>query len=144
MRVRPQGLHELGQIKRVILDIELARRDRNIPRIVPVGDIDIGIGQQRGDGGPQKRRVMPRHRRDQQHLPGHRRPAADEELHQIAEGFLRQPAFTSTRWSCPSGPTIDRMPQSGLAIMRLKVRSVTSPQAAISGSNGFIDMANAG
>jgi len=31
---------------------------------------------------------MPRHRRDQQHLPGHRRPAADEELHQIAEGFL--------------------------------------------------------
>jgi hypothetical protein len=36
------------------------------------------------------------------------------------------------------------MPQSGFATMRLKVRSVTSPQAAIIGSIGFIDIANAG
>ncbi len=52
--------------------------------------------------------------------------------------------LTSTRWSCPSGPTIDRMPQSGLAIMRLKLRSVTSPQAAIRGRAGFSDSAKAG
>jgi hypothetical protein len=61
----------------------------------------------------------------------------------LPKGFSTT-VFTSTRWSCPSGPTIERMPQSGLAIIRPKLRSVTSPQAAIIGSSGFIDSANTG
>ncbi len=88
IRLGAHDLHELGEVERVILDIELAGADRDIPRIVPVGDIDIRVRQQRGDGGPQQRCIVPRHRSDQQHLACHRRPAAHEELHQVAEGLL--------------------------------------------------------
>ena len=42
------------------------------------------------------------------------------------------------------GPTIDRMPQSGLATIRENERSVTSPQAAMICSIGFIDSAKTG
>ena len=42
------------------------------------------------------------------------------------------------------GPTMERMPQSGLTTMREKLRSATSPQAAVSCSIGFIDRAKAG
>ena len=88
MGVGAERPHEIDEVEGVILDVELARRHGDVAGVVPVGDIDIRIGQQRGDGGPQQRRVMARHRRDQQHLAGHRRTAADEELHQIAEGLF--------------------------------------------------------
>ncbi|QFT60518.1 hypothetical protein FIU94_16940 [Sulfitobacter sp. THAF37] len=45
MCVRAQMLHEIDKVERVILDIELACADGNVAGIVPVGDIDVTIGQ---------------------------------------------------------------------------------------------------
>ena len=44
MGVGAQAPHELDEIERVILDIELARRHRNVAGIVPVGHKDIASG----------------------------------------------------------------------------------------------------
>ena len=88
--VRPQRAHELDQVERVILDVELARADRNVTRIVPIRHVNVGIGQKTGDGGAQERRIMARHRRHQQDAPRHRCPALDLEMDERAEGLVDQ------------------------------------------------------
>jgi len=49
-----------------------------------------------------------------------------------------------TVWSLPSSTVTVGMPQSGLAIMRAKERSVTSPQAFIHSTIGLAVSAIAG
>ena len=46
MGLRPKVAHEIHQIQCVILNIEAPRRNGNVARIVPVGDVDIAIRQQ--------------------------------------------------------------------------------------------------
>ena len=96
MGVWPHVAHELHQIESVILDIELARADRNVAGIVPIGDIDITIGQQTDDGRAQKRGVMARHWGNQQHLAGHSRAPGNSEVHQIAKRFWKNHIWTDS------------------------------------------------
>ena len=84
--VRAQLFHEIDNVEGVILDIELAFRDGDVPGVVPVGDIDLGIGQERHDRGPQEGRVMAGHRGDQQDLAVLFLAALDVEVDQVTEG----------------------------------------------------------
>ena len=49
MNVGAEMAHEIDEVECVILDVELAGADRNVARILPVGDIDIAIRQQAFD-----------------------------------------------------------------------------------------------
>ena len=42
-------------------------RERHVARVVPVGDVDVVVGQHRAHGVAQQRREVARHRRDDQH-----------------------------------------------------------------------------
>ena len=88
VRFRSQMPHEINEIQRVILDVELAGADRNVARIVPVGHINVGVGQQAGDRGPQQRRVVARHRCHDQQFARHRRAAANGKVDQVAKAFF--------------------------------------------------------
>ncbi len=86
--IGPQRAHEIDKIEGVVLDIELALRHRNIAGVVPVGDIDLAIGQQRIDRRAQERGVVARHRRHQQHPARFGLAALCLEMDQVAERAL--------------------------------------------------------
>src|SRR2546430_3559633 len=50
---------------RSIVEAEAAMQERHVARIVPVGDVDVVLGQHRADGGAQQRGEMPGQRRHQ-------------------------------------------------------------------------------
>ena len=50
----------------IFVEAESAVIERNVARIVPVGDVDVVILQQGLHGAAQQRREMPGHRRHQQ------------------------------------------------------------------------------
>ena len=43
-------------------------RHRHVAGVAPVGDVDVVVRQHVADGAAQQRRIVPRHRRDHQHL----------------------------------------------------------------------------
>ena len=51
----------------IVVEAEAAVRGRHVARIVPVGDVDVVLGQHGAHGGAQQRREMAGQRRDQQH-----------------------------------------------------------------------------
>jgi hypothetical protein len=77
---------EIDEVEGVVLDIELARADGDVAGVVPVGDVDVTIGQQAEHRGPQERGVVAGHGRDQKDLAARRRAALDVEADQVAEG----------------------------------------------------------
>ncbi len=85
--VGAQELHEVHEVERVILDIELAFADRDVAGIVPVGHIDFAIGQKAGNGRAQQRGIVSRHRRHQEHAARFGRAAGGLEVDQVAEGL---------------------------------------------------------
>ncbi len=50
----------------VVVEAEPAVRERDVARIVPVGDVDVMLGQERTHRRAQERREMARERRDQE------------------------------------------------------------------------------
>ena len=85
MRVRPQRLDEADQRVDIVVIAERACLQRDVAGIVPVGDVDVVVAQQRRHRVAQQRREMARHRRHDQHL-GLRRVAVLAEAKQAAEG----------------------------------------------------------
>ena len=65
---RAEMLEDLLEIIDVVVEIEVAGGERNGARIRPVGDVDAMGGQEGLDRAAQQRRVMARHRRDDQQL----------------------------------------------------------------------------
>jgi len=65
-RARADHFEKRDQMLDIIVEAEAAGRERRVARIVPVGDVDVMLGQQRLDGVAQQRREMPRQRRHQQ------------------------------------------------------------------------------
>ena len=61
---------ELDDIVDVVVEIEIALRQRHFARIGPVCDMHVMLGQQRLDRAAQERGVVAAHRRDQQDLAG--------------------------------------------------------------------------
>ena len=59
-------LKKFNEIIDIIVEIEPARGRRNQLRVAPVGDIDVVLGQHPLDRAAKKRRIMARHRRDDQ------------------------------------------------------------------------------
>ncbi len=59
-------LEELDQIIDIIVEIEAAVGQRHQLRVAPVGDVDIAARQQPLDRAAQQRRIVARHRRDDQ------------------------------------------------------------------------------
>ena len=90
MGIGAQMADEVHEVQRVILDVELAFRHRDVARIVPVSDIDLTIGQERHDGGAQERRVVPRHRCYEQNLTRQFPPTLDVKMDQTAERAFDQ------------------------------------------------------
>ena len=88
MRAGTDMLEPRNQIVDVIVEIELARRQRCIARVAPVGDPHIMAGQHALDRAAQQRRIMARHRRDDQQLGGALRPLVGEML-ELAERLAR-------------------------------------------------------
>ena len=68
VRVLADELRELDDVVDVIVEIETADGDRHVARVVPVGDVDIVLGQHGLNRAAQQRGVVARHRRDDQHL----------------------------------------------------------------------------
>ena len=89
-----------GDVVDVVVKVEGGGGERHHPRIHPVGDVDLVIGQERLDRAAQQRGVVARHRRHHEHF----RPGAlmrlqrALEIDQLAEG-----AF-------PHHPLVDRDP----------------------------------
>jgi hypothetical protein len=67
MGARPDGLEKIDDVLDVFVEAEPALRARDVADIVPVGDVDVVIGEQRAHGGAQQRREMSRQRRHQQY-----------------------------------------------------------------------------
>jgi hypothetical protein len=67
MGARPDGLEKIDDVLDVFVEAEPAVRPRDVADIVPVGDVDVVIGEQRAHGRAQQRREMSRQRRHQQH-----------------------------------------------------------------------------
>ena len=88
MRVWPEVAHEVREVEGVVLDVELARRDRYVSRVVPVGDIDLAVGYEGLDGRTEERRVMPRHGRHEEDLARLRLASRHLEVQEIAERLL--------------------------------------------------------
>ena len=66
--IRTQVLHEVDDVVDEIIEGKPAVGDRHLPGILPVRDVDVVLGEHRFYGAAQQRRVMARHRRDDQHL----------------------------------------------------------------------------
>ena len=68
MHARTEVVQNLDQVVDVVVQAEIAVDDRDDPRVRPVGDVDVAMGQEGRDRAAQERRVMARHRRDDQEL----------------------------------------------------------------------------
>src|SRR5215813_5053909 len=60
-------LEKVDEVLDIVVETELAIRERYVARVVPVRDVDIMISQHGVRGGTQQRREMPGQRRHQQH-----------------------------------------------------------------------------
>ena len=67
VRAWPDRLQETDQVRDIVVEAEPAVRERDIAHVVPVGDVDVVLGQHGAHGTAQERREMTRQRRDQEH-----------------------------------------------------------------------------
>ncbi|MGX1148954.1 hypothetical protein AB7M15_004776 [Bradyrhizobium ottawaense] len=67
VRARAELSEEIDQMLGVVVEPEAALAARDVARIVPVGDVDVVVLQQRLHGAAQQRCEMAGHRRHQQH-----------------------------------------------------------------------------
>jgi hypothetical protein len=95
MRAGAEHVQHRDQIVDVVVEIEAALGERHHARIRPVGDVDVVAGQHRVDGAAEQRRVMARHRRDDQELllVGRLVAAGLLEIEELAEGPLPDDAL---------------------------------------------------
>src|SRR3954467_12281014 len=62
----PDQLEILDQIIDIVIEVEAAFAERHQLRVAPVGDVNVAVRQQPLNRTAQKRRIMARHRRDDQ------------------------------------------------------------------------------
>ena len=67
VRARPHRLEEPDDVVDVVVEAEGAVGERDVAGIVPVGDVDVVVGEQRPDRVAQQRGEMAGQRRDDQH-----------------------------------------------------------------------------
>ena len=67
MGARPDRVQELDEVPDVVVEAEPAGGETDVAGIVPIGDVDVVLGEHGAHGGAQERREMTRQRRDQQH-----------------------------------------------------------------------------
>ena len=116
-------LEHRAQVVDVIVEIEAAERQRRHARVGPVGDVDAVGRQERLDRAAQQRRVMARHRRDDQQLrlievTGQvgtdemqqiaERPAPDDLLEHLVLDAVDDDACRGRRPACRSGASSAR------------------------------------
>ena len=111
MRVRADLVDEVDHVRDVFVEAEPSGRQRDIARVVPIGDVHVVVGEHRVHGAAQQRREMPGHGSDDQHarLARHRPRLA--EMQQRAERCARG-GFSTIGTASPS-TTIDAMPNGG-------------------------------
>ena len=63
----PDRVEELDEVLDVLVEPEPAGRQRHVARVVPVGDVDVVVGEHRAHGVAQQRGEMAGHRRDEEH-----------------------------------------------------------------------------
>ena len=67
MTTRSDRGHEFNQMLGEVVEVEAAIAQRHIARVMPVGDIDVVLGQQNANRIAQQGREMAGHRRNHQH-----------------------------------------------------------------------------
>ena len=67
MHIAAKRMHHLDHVVDVVLEIEAAKRHRHHAGIGPVGDVDFMARQERFNRATQQRRIVSRHRRNDQH-----------------------------------------------------------------------------
>ena len=67
VRAGAELLEEADQVVDVVVEAELALREADVARVVPVGDVDVVVGQQRSHRVAQQRGEVPGERRHDQH-----------------------------------------------------------------------------
>jgi hypothetical protein len=60
--------HEVDEVAGIILEREVAVLELHVPRVDPVGDVDLVVAEQRADSAAQQGREMAGHGRDQKNL----------------------------------------------------------------------------
>ena len=60
MRIRPQEMQKIDDVVDVVGQVEPILADGDQPRVLPIGGVDVMIGQHLGDRAAQQRREMPR------------------------------------------------------------------------------------
>ena len=68
VRIGAEHTNELDDVIDEVVEVEAAHGERDVARVDPIGDVDFMVGQHRLDGAAQQRRVVPGHRRYDQHL----------------------------------------------------------------------------
>ena len=63
MRAGPELLHELDEVVDVVVEAEGTGFERNVAGIVPIGDVDVVVGEQGAHRIAQQRREVARQRR---------------------------------------------------------------------------------
>jgi len=58
VRARPNRLQETDQVRDIIVEAEPAVYERDIAHVVPIGNIDVVLGQHGAHGAAQERREM--------------------------------------------------------------------------------------
>ena len=66
--VGAEELHHVDNVVDEVVEVEAAIGDGNLPRIFPVGDVKLVVGDHRLDGAAQQRRVVARHGSNQQNF----------------------------------------------------------------------------
>ena len=104
---RPHDAEEVDDVLDVFVESEAARGQRHVARVVPVGDVDVVVGEHRLDGVAQERGEVSRHRRDDQHA----RAGFRHVLPEIAATSRR-----ASRGRSPRAPRRRRSPTLTLSI----------------------------
>ena len=68
MRALAHHAEELHQVIHVIVEPERTVGERHVAGIMPIGDVDVVVGQQGAHRAAQQRGEMARERRDDEHL----------------------------------------------------------------------------
>ena len=95
MHIALEISYEFNDVVDVVVEVEGPCRPRHAARIAPLGDVDLMVRKHVAHRAAQKRRVMPRHRRHDQHLgvlAAARWREIPLEINEIAEGLGDNPA----------------------------------------------------
>ena len=143
VRARSEHLQELDDVVDDLVQPERAVLEADVAGVVPVGDVDVVVGQQRADGVGEQGREVPGQRGDEQHARLRRR-AVGQVLGEAQQRAERGPATTSSCTATartPSGvstPTLSIPKGSRSWVIALSTKTWCAARSRRTGSRSAI------